>query len=118
MNSFTTALRASTLRRAPFALRHQPLAGLRPARLSRPQLPLAVPLALQARGAASSVSGRPGSQTLGHAATNIKEEVGNSAADVAKGIAGGNMTADAVSPSEQTFVRAPRSAPRIRVPPG
>jgi len=50
------------------------------------------------RTVASSVSGRPGSQTLGHAAQNIKEEVGNSAADAAKTIAGGNLTADYISP--------------------
>lgn len=58
------------------------------------------------RGVASSVSGRPGSQTLEHAATNIKEEVGNSTADLAKTIAGGNYYSDAVSPNKETFVCA------------
>lgn len=48
---------------------------------------------------ASSVSNRPGSQTLEHAATNIKEELGNSATDLAKGIAGANLTVDSVSDS-------------------
>jgi hypothetical protein len=56
------------------------------------------------RTAASSVSGRPGSQTIEHAATNIKEEVGNSAADLAKRIAAANMTSDAVKPNQRTFV--------------
>ncbi|KAK2466648.1 hypothetical protein APHAL10511_000906 [Amanita phalloides] len=53
-----------------------------------------------ARSVASSVSGKPGSQTLEHATTNIKEEVGNSAADLAKVIAACNITQDHVSPSE------------------
>lgn len=57
------------------------------------------------RGVASQVSGRPGSQTFDHAATNIKEELGNSSADLAKSIAGGNVFTDAVSPTQQTFVR-------------
>lgn len=56
------------------------------------------------RSVASQVSGRPGSQTIGQAATNIKEEVGNSTADLAKTIAGGNYFADAVQPNSQTFV--------------
>jgi len=54
------------------------------------------------RGVASQVSGRPGSQTIGHAATNIKEEVGNSAADLARAISGGNT--DAVEPTQRTFM--------------
>ncbi|CCM01563.1 uncharacterized protein FIBRA_03623 [Fibroporia radiculosa] len=59
---------------------------------------------LLARGVASSVSGRPGSQTAGQAAQNIKEEVGNSTADLAKAIAGGNVFRDAVAPANQTFL--------------
>ncbi|KAF8623333.1 hypothetical protein AX15_006410 [Amanita polypyramis BW_CC] len=47
-----------------------------------------------ARSVASSVSGKPGSQTLEHAAKNIKEEMGNSAADLAKIIAASNVTRD------------------------
>lgn len=46
---------------------------------------------------ASSVTNKPASQTLGHAATNVKEELGDTAADVAKIIAGANVTTDAVS---------------------
>lgn len=60
---------------------------------------------LLVRGAASHVSGRPGSQTAGQAAQNIKEEVGNSTADLAKAIAGGNVFQDAVAPTSRTFVR-------------
>ncbi|KAH9950196.1 hypothetical protein B0H21DRAFT_687075 [Amylocystis lapponica] len=59
---------------------------------------------LLVRGAASQVSGRPGSQTIGQAATNIKEEVGNSTTDLAKAIAGGNVFQDAVAPTQQTFL--------------
>ena len=58
------------------------------------------------RSVASSVSGKPGSQTLEHAATNIKEEVGNSAADLAKVIAACNVTREAVGPTgADSFVR-------------
>ena len=56
------------------------------------------------RGAASSVSGRPGSQTIRHAAQNIREEVGQSTADLAKSIAGGNVFVDNVEPTQHTFV--------------
>lgn len=95
------------LRRAPFALR-RPFSSsslLRPASST-----LRTPLSLLrnqliVRGAASNVSGRPGSQTVGHAAQNIREEVGGSAADLAKAIAGGNVFADGVEPTQQTFVR-------------
>ena len=62
-------------------------------------------LVLLTRTVANSVSGRPGSQTLEHAATNIKEEVGNSAADLAKVIAACNVTRDAVGPTgAESFV--------------
>lgn len=60
---------------------------------------------LYIRGVASQVSGRPGSQSIEHAATNIKEELGNSSADLARTIAGGNVFQDAVAPTQQTFVR-------------
>jgi len=58
----------------------------------------------QQRGEASKVSGRPASQTISQAAVNVREEVGNSATDWAKVIAGGNFTEDAVKPDRQTFV--------------
>jgi hypothetical protein len=60
---------------------------------------------LQARTVASSVSMRPGSQTLEHAATNVKEELGNSAADLAKVISGANVTTDSVSDTESFVSR-------------
>ena len=62
------------------------------------------------RGVASSVTNRPGSQTPGHAALNIKEEVGNTAGSVARGIAGANVTVDSVKPmkpEEDSFVSSP-----------
>ncbi|KAI0695852.1 hypothetical protein C8T65DRAFT_583938 [Cerioporus squamosus] len=100
----TSALPA--LRRAPIALR-RPFSSsslLRPASsASRTPLPL-LRSQLIVRGAASNVSGRPGSQTVGHAAQNIREEVGQSAADLAKAIAGGNVFADGVEPTQQTFL--------------
>ena len=48
---------------------------------------------------------RPGSQTLEHAATNVKEELGNSAADLAKVISGANVTTDSVSDTESFVSR-------------
>jgi hypothetical protein len=59
---------------------------------------------LAARGVASSTSGRPASQTPQQAAQNIKDEVGGSASDLARSIAGGNMTSDAITSDNKTFV--------------
>ena len=59
----------------------------------------------QARSVASSVSMRPASQSLEHAATNVKEELGNSAADLAKVISGANVTTDSVSDTESFVSR-------------
>jgi len=59
---------------------------------------------LHARTVASQVSGRPGSQTLEHAATNVKEELGNSASDLAKAIAGANVTQPITDSSADSFV--------------
>ncbi|EPQ57896.1 hypothetical protein GLOTRDRAFT_109938 [Gloeophyllum trabeum ATCC 11539] len=101
---FGSVSRAAAMRRAPLALR-------RPTSIARPSahsfivkslLPLSS--AVHARGVASSVSGRPGSQSVQHAAQNVKEELGNSAADLAKSIAGGNLTVDNVAPTQQTFL--------------
>ncbi|KAH8099568.1 hypothetical protein BXZ70DRAFT_942344 [Cristinia sonorae] len=87
------------LRTTPTLLRSRPLSTS--SRLSIPFLsskptpvPRFTPLRSQliVRGVASQVSGRPGSQTFEHATTNIKEEVGNSTADLAKSIAGGMCT--------------------------
>ena len=66
--------------------------------------PFPLKLHFQARGVASSVSGRPASQTPQHAATNIKEEVGNAASGLAKSIAGANLPVDHVKPANDTFV--------------
>ncbi|KAH9928486.1 uncharacterized protein BXZ73DRAFT_90560 [Epithele typhae] len=100
---------APALRRAPFALR-RPFSSttsasslLKTTALTRP-LPATLRSQLLARGAASSVSGQPGSQTLGHAAQNIREELGHSASDLAKTIAAGNAYTDGVAPSNQTFL--------------
>jgi hypothetical protein len=86
----------------PLAIRRTPLAFLRPT-LS----PRAI---LRTRTVASSVSGRPASQTIEQAAINVKEEIGNSTSDLAKRIAGANMTQDAVAPNNTTFVRHPTGA--------
>lgn len=59
-------------------------------------LAAAASLLQQKRFVASSVGSRPASQNLKHAALNIREEVGNSAADAARSIAGGNMATDYV----------------------
>jgi len=100
MNSILTPLaRSGFLRRAPIILRG-PHARYQPSLTS-----IQRPALLQARFAASSVSNKPGSQTLEHAALNVKEEVGNSAADWAKTIAAGNFTQDTVKvDTDPTFI--------------
>ena len=89
----TVVLRGSPARFA--ALRHQAMAP----KLARP--PATYPRLVLSRSVASLVSGRPGSQTFEHAATNIKEEVGNSAADLAKAIAANDpkKARDSVDPT-------------------
>jgi len=65
--------------------------------------PLAAVSMLQfRRSVATSVGSRPASQNLKHAALNIREEVGNSAADAARSIAGGNLATDYVPPEKQS----------------
>lgn len=88
------------------AVRNVPLAYRRPPPIvRRPQFMGSASVLLHARFVASSVSGRPGSQTLEHAATNVKEELGNSAQDLAKMIAGANVTTDSVADSsDASFV--------------
>lgn len=90
------------LRSFPTAARLHTLSSIHPQKLRKhtPTIPLLV------RGVASSVSGRPASQTPHHAATNIREEVGNAASELAKGIAGANLPVDNVKPMNDTFVRA------------
>jgi hypothetical protein len=92
MNSFSNirlVFRASALRRSG-------LHRLQPLKLAN--------AFQQQRGEASKVSGRPASQTISQATVNVREEVGNSATDWAKVIAGGNFTDDAVKADRRTFV--------------
>ncbi|TFK54633.1 hypothetical protein OE88DRAFT_1653042 [Heliocybe sulcata] len=96
---FGSVSRAAAMRRAPLSLRRPPNVH---SFIAKKLVERAVPLA--ARGVASSVSGRPGSQSVGHAAQNVKEELGNSAADLARSIAGGNLPVDTVAPTQQTFL--------------
>jgi len=105
MNSILFPLaRSGFLRRAPIVLRG-PHTRLQPS--STTKILLQRPTLFQARFAASSVSNKPGSQTFEHAAQNVKEEVGNSAADWAKTIAAGNFTQDSVkTDTDPTFVKA------------
>ena len=98
MNSlFRPILRSIVVRNTPLAIRP----AARPIRLGVTATRTLVPV----RTVASSVSMRPGSQTLEHAATNVKEELGNSAADLAKAISGANMTTDSVSDTESFVSR-------------
>ncbi|EIW84873.1 hypothetical protein CONPUDRAFT_162195 [Coniophora puteana RWD-64-598 SS2] len=96
--------RSSAIRRAPLALR----TAAKPQPLSRPaQLAALGGLnanTIHVRFAASSVANRPGSQTVEHATQNVKEEVGNSAADWARSIAGGSINVGSVTPSKDNFV--------------
>ncbi|KAI0784416.1 hypothetical protein C8Q75DRAFT_724474 [Abortiporus biennis] len=108
---FVNALRSSPLRATP-SLFKRPLSTSHFSRLSNPLFQSQVNNVLLrksaakivVRGAASQVSGRPGSQSFEHAATNIKEEVGNSTADLAQAIAGGNVYGDSVAPTQRTFL--------------
>ena len=58
------------------------------------------------RNEATAVTGRPASQTIEQAALNVKEEVGNSARDIAKSIAGSPITAETTAPAgkDESFV--------------
>jgi len=99
LSTTTHAPSLSTLkfnRTLPTPVLPRPLACCPPSTLLRGQLLV--------RGAASQVSGRPGSQTAAQAAQNIKEEVGNAGGDLAKAIAGGNVFSDAVTPTQRTFL--------------
>ena len=108
------ALRSPAIRRAPWTIRAPYTRLSTPFPYEHTSLKAAHILRLatafhrlpQHRGAASSVSGRPGSQTIEQAAQNVREEVGNSTTDWAKAIAGGNFTVDSVKPPRQTFVSA------------
>lgn len=100
---FGTLSRTTALRRTPLALRRS---SQFQSSFQFTARPAAVNLAqVHARFAASSVSGRPGSQTIEHARQNVKEEVGNSMTDWARSIAGGVFTVDSVKPTKDSFVR-------------
>ncbi|KDR73676.1 hypothetical protein GALMADRAFT_71965 [Galerina marginata CBS 339.88] len=88
------------------AIRNVPRLHIRPPPIARrPAFLGLTSTAIHARFVASSVTTRPGSQTLEHAATNVKEELGNSASDLAKAISGANVTTDAVTDSgAQSFL--------------
>lgn len=81
------------------ALRSAPLAYRKPPPIARPACLGVMSMLNQKRFVASTVSFRPGSQSIEHAATNVKEELGNSAQDLAKVIAGANVAGDAISDS-------------------
>ncbi|KIJ16964.1 hypothetical protein PAXINDRAFT_162554 [Paxillus involutus ATCC 200175] len=100
MNSFLRPLsRSAPLRNAPLRppsrFQNAPRSTARLVAINLPQV--------YVRFAASSVSGRPGSQTLDHAKLNVKEEVGNSLTDWARSIAGGVFTVDSVKPVKDSF---------------
>lgn len=98
----------NTILRPSFRL-SKPIIGLRRPPLAQPALYTAI--LLHSRTIANHVG--PGSTSLKHAAQNIKEEAGNSAADLAKRIAGANVTSDAVVPEKKTFV-SPGATPLTR----
>jgi len=112
MNSlFRPLLRSAAIRKNPRLPFRCP-----PPSLRRPAVYGASAALLQTRSVASSVSMRPGSQTLEHAATNVKEELGNSASDLAKVIAGANVTtAGIVDSSADSFVSLPHFFDRIHI---
>ena len=99
---FSPFSRAATLRRASLAVRRPPQLQ-DPSRFAARSTSINV-AQVHARFAASSVSGRPGSQSIEHARQNVKEEVGNSMTDWARSIAGGVFTVDSVKPSKDSFV--------------
>lgn len=112
LSNIRPVFRATALRRcAPHAhLAPSTLVRLQPSHILR-----SANAFQQERGEASMVSGRPASQTISQATVNVREEVGNSATDWAKVIAGGNFTEDTVKTDRRTFVsgRLDRKAFRL-----
>ncbi|KAK7455116.1 hypothetical protein VKT23_010986 [Stygiomarasmius scandens] len=88
----------------PFSRQLTPLA-LRASRgpIARPAM-LTSSFLQHRRSVANTVTNKPASQSFDHAALNIKEEAGNSAADIAKVIAGANLTNDAVKTGKDSFL--------------
>lgn len=98
MNSLFRPLLRTYAHRSPSIATRATLPALRrPLGLVRPERAVPTSIQLHKRMVASSVTNKPASQTLEHAATNVKEEIGDTATDVAKMIAGANVTTDAVS---------------------
>ncbi|KAF9449583.1 hypothetical protein P691DRAFT_702925 [Macrolepiota fuliginosa MF-IS2] len=103
MNSFFRPLRRTCVYRSYPMIARATLPVLRrPMPLVKPEQILTTTFMLQKRLVASTVTNRPASQTLEHAATNVKEELGGTASDVAKIIAGANVTTDSVSDATGT----------------
>ncbi|KAH9079284.1 hypothetical protein EDB83DRAFT_2503762 [Lactarius deliciosus] len=101
LSNIRPVFKAAALRRCV------PHSHLAPSTLVRLQPPHILKLAntfQQQRGEASKVSGRPASQTISQATVNVREEVGNSATDWAKVIAGANFTDDAIKANRDTFL--------------
>jgi hypothetical protein len=69
-----------------------------------PPFLLRVRIKVPVRAAVNQVTNKPGSQTIEHAATNVREEFGNSAADIARSIAGGTLNTETLKPKEWSFV--------------
>ena len=97
---FRPLLRTSVYRNPRIIARAGIPALRRPMPIVCPQIPGTS--LLQKRLAASSVTNRPGSQTLEHATINVKEELGGTASDVAKIISGANVNTDSVSDGKGT----------------
>lgn len=97
---FRPLLRTSVYRNPRIIARAGIPALRRPMPIVWPQIPGTS--LLQKRLAASSVTNRPGSQTLEHATINVKEELGGTASDVAKIISGANVNTDSVSDGKGT----------------
>lgn len=98
LSNIRPVFRATALRRSG------PHSHLAPFRLQPSHILKLANTFQQQRGEASKVAGRPASQTISQATVNVREEVGNSATDWAKVIAGGNFTDDAVKADRRTFV--------------
>jgi len=73
---------------------------------SAARVPLVYTHPTQVRFAANEVGSKPGSQTFEHAKTNIKEELGRSAGDIAKSISGGNIPGVEGDPSFSEVTKA------------
>ncbi|KAH9043370.1 hypothetical protein EDB85DRAFT_941352 [Lactarius pseudohatsudake] len=101
LSNIRPVFKATALRRC---VPHSHLAPSTLVRLQPPHILKHANAFQQQRGEASKVSGRPASQTISQATINVREEVGNSATDWAKVIAGANFTDDAIKANRDTFL--------------